>query len=97
MAANSARFDVAMLSIGAYEPRWMMRYPHMNPAEGLQAFHDLGARRMIPMHWGTFDLTDEPIDHPPRVLRSAHGEDGRGCRPRQGDGGRREVENPVSY
>ena len=61
--------DAAMLSVGAYEPRWMMRYPHMNPAEGLRAFRDLGARWMIPMHWGTFDLTDEPIDHPPRVLR----------------------------
>ena len=59
-----------MLSVGAYEPRWMMRYSHMNPAEGLQAFHDLGARWMIPMHWGTFDLTDEPIDHPPRVLKA---------------------------
>ena len=61
--------DAAMLSVGAYEPRWMMRYTHMNPAEGLRAFRDLGARWMIPMHWGTFDLTDEPIDHPPRVLR----------------------------
>ena len=55
-----------MLPIGAYEPRWMMRYSHMNPAEGLQAFKDMGARWMIPMHWGTFDLTDEPLDHPPR-------------------------------
>ncbi len=62
--------DVVMLSIGAYAPRWMMRYPHMNPAEGLQAFHDLRARWMIPMHWGTFDLTDEPVDDPPRVLRA---------------------------
>ncbi len=62
------RIDVAMLAIGAYAPRWMMRYPHMDPAEGLRAFHELGARWMIPMHWGTFDLTDEPLDHPPRVL-----------------------------
>ena len=68
--------DVAMLPIGAYEPRWMMRYSHMNPAEGLRAFHDLGARRMIPMHWGTFDLTDEPLDHPPRVLREHMAETG---------------------
>ena len=68
--------DVAMLAIGAYEPRWMMRYSHMNPAEGLQAFQDLGARWMIPMHWGTFDLTDEPLDHPPRVLRAHMAETG---------------------
>ena len=60
--------DVAMLSIGAYEPRWMMRYAHMNPAEGFQAFLDLQARWMLPMHWGVFDLTDEPIDEPPRAI-----------------------------
>ena len=65
-----------MLPIGAYEPRWMMRYSHMNPAEGLRAFHDLGARRMIPMHWGTFDLTDEPLDHPPKVLKQRMAEMG---------------------
>ena len=68
--------DVAMLSIGAYEPRWMMRYSHLNPAEGLQAFRDLGARSMIPMHWGTFDLADEPIDHPPKVLKAHMAEAG---------------------
>ena len=68
--------DVAMLPIGAYEPRWMMRYSHMNPAEGLRAFHELGARWMIPMHWGTFDLTDEPLDHPPRVLEAHMAETG---------------------
>jgi N-acyl-phosphatidylethanolamine-hydrolysing phospholipase D len=60
--------DVAMLPIGAYAPRWFMRYQHMDPAEAYQAFQDLGARYMIPMHWGTFDLTDEPIDEAPREL-----------------------------
>jgi N-acyl-phosphatidylethanolamine-hydrolysing phospholipase D len=60
--------DVAMLPIGAYEPRWFMRYQHMDPAEAYQAFLDLGARTMLPMHWGTFDLTDEPLDLPPKVL-----------------------------
>jgi len=61
--------DVAMLPIGAYEPRWIMHYSHMNPAEAYQAFLDLGARWMLPCHWGTFRLTDEPIDEPPRELR----------------------------
>ncbi|MGE0822306.1 MAG: MBL fold metallo-hydrolase [Candidatus Binatia bacterium] len=61
--------DVAMLPIGAYQPRWVMRYSHMNPAEAYQAFLDLGARWMLPCHWGTFKLTDEPIDEPPRELR----------------------------
>jgi N-acyl-phosphatidylethanolamine-hydrolysing phospholipase D len=63
--------DVALLPIGAYEPRWFMRYQHLDPYEAYQAFLDLGARYMIPMHWGTFDLTDEPLDLPPRVLADA--------------------------
>ncbi len=61
--------DVALLPIGAYEPRWFMRPQHMNPAEALRAFQDLGARHMVGMHWGAFDLTDEPVDLAPRVLR----------------------------
>jgi N-acyl-phosphatidylethanolamine-hydrolysing phospholipase D len=61
--------DVAMLPIGAYEPRWIMHYSHLNPTEAYQAFHDLKARWMLPCHWGTFPLTDEPIDEPPRELR----------------------------
>lgn len=60
--------DAALIPIGAYEPRWFMRTQHMDPAESLQTFRDLGARHMIAMHWGTFDLTDEPADLPPRVL-----------------------------
>jgi hypothetical protein len=43
----------------------------MNPAEAYQAFLDLKARWMVPCHWGTFKLTDEPIDEPPRELRRA--------------------------
>jgi N-acyl-phosphatidylethanolamine-hydrolysing phospholipase D len=62
-------FDVAMLPIGAYEPRWFMKYQHLDPAEAYQAFLDLDARFMAAMHWGTFDLTDEPVDLPPSVLR----------------------------
>lgn len=68
--------DVAMLPIGAYEPRWFMAYQHMNPAEAWQAFRDLEARWMLPMHWGTFDLTDEPLDLPPRELARAVEETG---------------------
>jgi N-acyl-phosphatidylethanolamine-hydrolysing phospholipase D len=60
--------DVALLPIGAYEPRWFMRAQHMSPLEAVKAFRDLGARWMLPMHWGTFDLTDEPVDLAPRVL-----------------------------
>ncbi len=70
--------DVAILPIGAYAPRWFLKYQHMNPEEAWQAFLDLGARRMIPSHWGAFRLTHEPIDQPPRDLRRAiarHGGD----------------------
>jgi len=63
--------DIAMLPIGAYEPRFMMQYQHMNPAEAYRAFGDLGARHLLGMHWGTFDLTDEPLDEPPKALREA--------------------------
>jgi N-acyl-phosphatidylethanolamine-hydrolysing phospholipase D len=63
-----APIDVALLPIGAYEPRWFMRYQHVDPAEALQAFADLGAARMVAMHWGGFDLTDEPADLPPQEL-----------------------------
>ena len=66
-----APIDVALLPIGGYEPRWLMQYSHMDPAEALQAFRDLGARDMVGMHWGTFDLTDEPLDEGPRALARA--------------------------
>ena len=46
----------------------MMRYQHMDPAEALLSFQDLGAQRFYPMHYGTFDLTDEPLDQPPVAL-----------------------------
>ncbi|MBP9143174.1 MAG: MBL fold metallo-hydrolase [Thermoanaerobaculia bacterium] len=60
--------DLALLPTGAYEPRWFMKPVHMNPEEALAAFQDLGAAHMLPMHWGTFDLTDEPIDEADRVI-----------------------------
>jgi L-ascorbate metabolism protein UlaG (beta-lactamase superfamily) len=63
------RLDAALLPIGAYDPRWFMAKQHMNPTDALDAFRDLGARRMIAMHWGTFKLTDEPLDEPPRLFR----------------------------
>ncbi|MES1208962.1 MAG: MBL fold metallo-hydrolase, partial [Pseudomonadota bacterium] len=59
------RLDAALLPIGAYDPAWFMSKQHMNPDEALRAHADLGARRVIAMHWGTFKLTDEPLDEPP--------------------------------
>ncbi|HYC56185.1 MAG TPA: MBL fold metallo-hydrolase [Candidatus Binatia bacterium] len=66
-----APIDVAILPIGAYQPRWFMEYQHVSPAESYRAFRDLGARYMIPVHWGTFDLAMEALDQPPRDLMAA--------------------------
>lgn len=63
--------DLALLPIGAYEPRWFMRQQHMDPEEAVRAHLDLGARRSIGMHFGTFQLTDEAIDAPVHALRAA--------------------------
>lgn len=68
--------DLSLLPIGAYEPRWFMRDIHMNPEEAVQAHLDLGSRRSIGMHFGTFQLTTEAIDEPLHALaraRAAHG------------------------
>ena len=64
-------FDVALLALGAYEPRWFMAAQHINPAEAVQAHFDLGAERAIGIHWGTFNLTDEALDVPPVELDRA--------------------------
>lgn len=63
------RLDAALLPIGAYDPEWFMSKQHMNPTDALNAFHDLGAQRVVAMHWGTFKLTDEPLDEPPALFR----------------------------
>jgi L-ascorbate metabolism protein UlaG (beta-lactamase superfamily) len=63
--------DLALVPIGAYEPRWFMAPMHLNPAEAVQLHRDSGARRSIGMHWGTFQLSDEGRDDPPRELAEA--------------------------
>ena len=68
--------DLALLPIGAYEPRWFMAPVHMNPAEAVDAHIALGARRSVGMHFGTFQLTDEAIDEPERALAAARQEKG---------------------
>ncbi|HSB53748.1 MAG TPA: MBL fold metallo-hydrolase [Gemmatimonadales bacterium] len=65
-------FDLLLLPVGAYEPRWFMQVMHMNPEEALRAFAEISGSTspaMLPIHWGTFKLTDEPMDEPPRVTR----------------------------
>jgi N-acyl-phosphatidylethanolamine-hydrolysing phospholipase D len=64
-------FDLAAVPIGAYEPRAMMRPHHVDPEEAVAAGVALRARRLLAMHYGTFDLSDEPLDEPPRRFRAA--------------------------
>ncbi|HUC50078.1 MAG TPA: MBL fold metallo-hydrolase [Xanthobacteraceae bacterium] len=64
-------FKLALLPIGAYEPRWFMRDHHMNPAEAVQAFIDCGADLALAHHHGTFQLTDESIEAPVLALADA--------------------------
>jgi L-ascorbate metabolism protein UlaG (beta-lactamase superfamily) len=63
--------DLALLPIGAYEPRWFMQSVHMNPKEAVRAHLELGAGVSIAMHFGTFQLTTEGIDEPIRALEQA--------------------------
>jgi len=72
-------FDVTLFPIGAYDPRWFMRPVHVDPEEAVEAIAQLDASRgdrtsrliMVPIHWGTFKLTDESMDEPPRRARAA--------------------------
>jgi N-acyl-phosphatidylethanolamine-hydrolysing phospholipase D len=64
-------FDLVAVPIGAYEPRAMMRESHMNPEEALRAATDLRAVRAVAMHYGTFDLSDEPLLEPPLRFKEA--------------------------
>jgi L-ascorbate metabolism protein UlaG (beta-lactamase superfamily) len=64
-------FDLSLIPIGAYEPRWFMKYNHMNPEEAVQAHIDLKSKKSIATHFGTFQLTNESIDDPVKDLKIA--------------------------
>jgi L-ascorbate metabolism protein UlaG (beta-lactamase superfamily) len=68
--------DVALLPIGAYEPRWFMQAQHVDPAEAVRIMLDCGARRAFGHHWGTFQLTHEPAEAPTADLAAALAEAG---------------------
>jgi len=68
--------DVSLIPIGAYEPRWFMQAMHLNPEEAVQVHADVRSRRSLASHWGTFDLTDEPMGEPPERLARALQEKG---------------------
>ncbi|MBI5552577.1 MAG: MBL fold metallo-hydrolase [Desulfobacterales bacterium] len=63
--------DLAIINLGAYEPRWFMAPSHMNPAETVTAFKQLNAKQLMVVHWGSFRLGDEPVHFPPMDLAKA--------------------------
>jgi L-ascorbate metabolism protein UlaG (beta-lactamase superfamily) len=71
IAERFPTIDLALLPIGAYAPAWFMEPNHMNPEQAIDALQVLRARAMVPMHWGAFQLTDEPLTEPIEWLRRA--------------------------
>jgi L-ascorbate metabolism protein UlaG (beta-lactamase superfamily) len=69
IGARLGPFDLAAIPIGAYLPPVIMKPSHTTPEEALAAFAEVQGRIFVPIHWGTFDLADEPIDDPPRRLQ----------------------------
>lgn len=65
--------DLALMGIGAYSPEWFMHPSHMRPEDSWQAFLDLQASKFLPMHYGTFDLSDEPSSEPLKRLQGIAG------------------------
>jgi len=81
IARRLGPFDLTIIPIGAYDPRWFMSWVHMNPEEAVTAWRDISAVQreqfgatpppMLGVHWGTYKLTDEPMDEPPRRTAAA--------------------------
>ncbi len=66
---NDFDIDLAIINLSAYEPRWFMAPSHISPVETVDAFQELGAKKLMIVHWGTFRLGDEPVHFPPQDLR----------------------------
>jgi N-acyl-phosphatidylethanolamine-hydrolysing phospholipase D len=77
IATRCGPFDAVLMPIGAYDPRWIMEPVHVDPEEAVRAFTVLAAAHpasspvLVAKHWGTFVLTDEPVDEPPVRTRAA--------------------------
>ncbi len=76
VAQRHGALGLALLPVGAYEPRWFMRDQHMNPDDAVRGFALLGARQALGYHWGTFRLTNEGAEQPAADLARALAEHG---------------------
>ena len=72
IASFFPNIDYCLMGVGAYKPSYMMKTSHTSPEDALKAFHDLKGKTFIPMHYGTFDLADEPLGEPLRILKEMH-------------------------
>ncbi|MBI4196788.1 MAG: MBL fold metallo-hydrolase [Deltaproteobacteria bacterium] len=68
------KIDLALLPIAAYKPRWLMKGRHMNPEEAVRVFEEIQAKQMIPIHWGAFKLSTEPMEEPIGWIKKIAGE-----------------------
>jgi len=66
--------DVAIIGIGAYSPKWFMQKNHTSPEEAVEMFNRMGAKSMLPMHFGAFELADEPQGEPYRLIKKLESE-----------------------
>jgi L-ascorbate metabolism protein UlaG (beta-lactamase superfamily) len=64
-----SKVDFCIIGVGAYKPEWFMSSNHISPQNAYKAFKEMGANKMIPMHYGTFDLSDEPMLEPHQILK----------------------------
>jgi N-acyl-phosphatidylethanolamine-hydrolysing phospholipase D len=71
IASLAPPIDLAILSVGAFAPRWFMGWQHLAPEQAATVWRELGARRLLPVHWGTFDLADDHPDEAPLLLAAA--------------------------
>jgi L-ascorbate metabolism protein UlaG (beta-lactamase superfamily) len=63
--------SLSLIPVGAYAPRWFMKTNHVNPHEAIQIAIDLESKKNFGMHWGTFQLTDEEVLEPPKLLKES--------------------------
>jgi L-ascorbate metabolism protein UlaG (beta-lactamase superfamily) len=73
IAKRFPSIDLALIPIGAYAPRWYMQSQHIDPKQAVQLYDELNCHCAIAIHWGAFELADEPLDEPPQLLNAYKG------------------------